>query len=76
MREHYEKFRNEVKEIEDLFKKKMIEDRDFINEDPELIVLLMRCGKLLKASDEFTLACIESMENQDKKIDKILEKLK
>lgn len=75
MREHYEVLRNEVKEIEDLFKKKMIEDCDLINEDPELIVLLMKIAKLLKASDEFTLACIESMENQDKKMDKILEKL-
>lgn len=75
MRESYEKFRKEVSEIEDLFKKKMIEECDLTHEDPDLIILLMRCQKLLKASDEFTMACIESMEEQNDKLDRILSKL-
>lgn len=75
MRRSYEKFREEVKEIEDLFKKKMMEECDITHEDPELIILLLRCSKLLKTSDEFTMACIEAMEKQDEKLDRILSKL-
>ena len=78
MRQSYEKFRNEVKEIEELFKKKMMTDMDvsdIADRDPDLIILLLKMSKLLNTSDEFTMACIEAMETQNEKLDKILNKL-
>lgn len=78
MRKSYEKLRGELKEVENLLKKRMIEDMDLVDamaEEPELIIILTRLHKLIEISDEFTNAYIDAIENQDKKLDEILSKL-
>jgi len=75
MRESYERIRMKTNEIMDLFKKKAIEDDIFDGADPELAILLMGCYSLLKAYDNFTLACIGTMEDQSEKLDRILNML-
>ena len=75
MRESYERIRIETREIMDIFKKKLIEEDAFDGVDPETAVLLIKCFNLLKSSDKFTMACIKSMEDQNEKLDRILNKL-
>lgn len=75
MRENYEKIRGEIEEIKNLIKRKMTESNDLISEDPDLVALMLRCNRLLVYSDNFTMAHIDAMENQNKKLDEILSKL-
>lgn len=76
MKTSYEKVRNEFKEIEEIAKEKIMSGPDITVKDLEEAIIIYKLFDLLKAVDEFSLACIDAMENQNKKLDEILKKLK
>lgn len=78
MREIYEKIREELSAILKETTKKLIDEDDdmsIFNVKPEEAAMLARMMNVYKASDEFTIKLIETIESQNKKLDKILEKV-
>jgi hypothetical protein len=77
MRESYAKLRTEIKEIEDICKKKLFEEEDIESMDPEATFLMIKMFNLLRYSDQFTLKLIDAIEkidDIDKKLDRLLIK--
>lgn len=71
VRKSYEKVEREINEL-GVFLRRDFFKTAFIDADPDLVILFAKFNKLLKSYDNFVLDCIDVMEDQNTKLDKIL----
>ena len=75
MRENYYEMKELIDEFKDMLKEQLVGGEDIENIDEDMFKAMRMCFKLVKTSERFMESYIESMEEQDRKLDKILKAL-
>ena len=65
----------EIEGIKEIFLKEMAKGDTFTDMEPEGIIAIQKCLKLIDKSSELMKEYVEVLESQDNKLDRILEKL-
>ena len=65
----------EIEEIKEIFLKEMAKGDTFTDMEPEGIIVIQKCLKLIDKSSELMKEYVEVLDSQDYKLDKILVKL-
>lgn len=65
----------EIEEIKEIFLKEMAKGDTFTDMEPEGIIAIQKCLKLIDKSSELMKEYVEVLESQDNKLNKILVKL-
>lgn len=75
MRENYMEMKVMINELKDMLVQQAIVDGGIESIDEDSFKALQICFKLVKTSEELMESYIEQMEEQDRKLDKILKAL-